>query len=83
MVAQPGDPTYGKRVADLGDVKIDIAYAGSCTAGKIEDLNYYARVALEALEYGRKVARGVDMYIPVPTWNGRPIERKSPCFPYL
>jgi 3-isopropylmalate/(R)-2-methylmalate dehydratase large subunit len=34
MVAKPGDPTYGVEIAKLGDVKIDIAYAGSCTAGK-------------------------------------------------
>ena len=29
MVAEPGDPTYGKDIVDLGDVEIDIAYAGS------------------------------------------------------
>ena len=63
MVAEPGDPTYGKRVDDLGEVKIDIAYAGSCTAGKMEDLDYYARVAREAVQNGRKVAVGVTMYL--------------------
>src|SRR5262249_13378691 len=43
MVAHPGDPdrgvasdpTNGASVAEIGSVKIDIAYAGSCTAGKI------------------------------------------------
>ena len=42
MVAHPGDPdrgipsdpTNGALIAELGDVKIDIAYGGSCTAGK-------------------------------------------------
>lgn len=63
MVAEPGDPTYGKRVADLGDVPIDIAYAGSCTAGKEVDLDFYARVLREALDAGRRVAEGVSMYI--------------------
>jgi 3-isopropylmalate/(R)-2-methylmalate dehydratase large subunit len=63
MVAQPGDPTYGKEIAALGDVKIDIAYAGSCTAGKIEDIDYYATVLGEAVAAGRKVATGVKMYL--------------------
>ncbi|MCA8981289.1 MAG: aconitate hydratase [Planctomycetes bacterium] len=63
MAATPGDPTYGKNIADLGDVAIDIAYGGSCTAGKEEDLDMYARVLSEALESGRKIADGVQMYI--------------------
>jgi 3-isopropylmalate/(R)-2-methylmalate dehydratase large subunit len=63
MVAEPGDPTYGKRIEDLGDVKIDIAYAGSCTAGKMDDLDYYARVVKEAVEAGLRVAPGVRMFI--------------------
>ena len=63
MAATPGDPTYGKNIADIGDVAIDIAYGGSCTAGKDEDLDMYARVLSEALENGRKVADGVQMFI--------------------
>ena len=63
MVALPGDPTYGKDISELGDVQIDIAYAGSCTAGKEADLDFYARVLSEALENGRKVADGVRMYV--------------------
>lgn len=63
MVALPGDPTYGKPIAELGDVAIDIAYAGSCTAGKEDDLDFYARVLGEALEAGRGVAAGVRMYV--------------------
>jgi 3-isopropylmalate/(R)-2-methylmalate dehydratase large subunit len=63
MVAEPGDPTYGKSVSELGRVRIDIAYAGSCTAGKEDDLDYYARVLSDALESGRRVARGVHMYV--------------------
>ena len=27
MVAEPGDPTYGKAISELGDVHIDIAYS--------------------------------------------------------
>jgi 3-isopropylmalate/(R)-2-methylmalate dehydratase large subunit len=63
MVAEPGDPTYGKDVADLPDIKIDIAYAGSCTAGKEHDLDFYAEVLEDALASGRKVAPGVHMYL--------------------
>jgi len=63
MVAEPGDPTYGKEIAELGDVKIDIAYAGSCTAGKEHDLDFYARVLREAVEAGRRVAPGVRMVL--------------------
>jgi 3-isopropylmalate/(R)-2-methylmalate dehydratase large subunit len=63
MVAKPHDPTLGVSVAELGQVAIDIAYGGSCTAGKEHDLDLYARVLADALESGRKVAAGVRMYI--------------------
>ncbi|MDA1264603.1 MAG: aconitase family protein [Planctomycetota bacterium] len=63
MVAEPGDPTYGKAIADLEEVAIDIAYGGSCTAGKEYDLDCYAQVLAEALEAGRKVAEGVSMVV--------------------
>ncbi|HTA73367.1 MAG TPA: aconitase family protein [Gemmatimonadaceae bacterium] len=58
MVALPGDPGNGRRVDELGDVPIDIAYAGSCTAGKRDDMDMYARVLT-----GRSVAPGVRCYI--------------------
>jgi 3-isopropylmalate/(R)-2-methylmalate dehydratase large subunit len=63
MVAEPGDPTYGKAITELGDVKIDIAYAGSCTAGKEDDFEFYVRVLKDALASGRKVADGVRMVV--------------------
>ncbi|MCR4315739.1 MAG: aconitase family protein [Planctomycetes bacterium] len=71
MVATPGDaekgipsdPTNGALVADLGDVKIDIAYGGSCTAGKEHDLDLYASVVRAELAKGKKVAEGVKFYI--------------------
>ncbi|MEO0651284.1 MAG: aconitase family protein [Planctomycetota bacterium] len=63
MVAKPHDPTYGEDIADLGEVAIDIAYGGSCTAGKETDFDYYAKVLREAVEAGRKVADGVEMFI--------------------
>jgi len=63
MAAMPGDPTYGKIIAELGEIAIEIAYGGSCTAGKEGDLDMYAQVLSEALESGRKIADGVAMYI--------------------
>jgi 3-isopropylmalate/(R)-2-methylmalate dehydratase large subunit len=68
MVATPGDPRNGIPLTDLeaqagGKVKIDIAYGGSCTGGKMEDMEMYAKVLGAALKQGRKVAEGVDLYI--------------------
>ena len=71
MVAHPGnpdegvpsDPTNGAYIDELGDVRIDIAYAGSCTAGKDDDFSFYAMVCEAALKAGLKVAEGVDCYI--------------------
>jgi len=71
MVAHPGDPdhgvpsdpTNGALVGDIGRVDIDIAYGGSCTAGKIDDFDFYHRVVKEAVDAGRRVAEGVDFFI--------------------
>jgi 3-isopropylmalate/(R)-2-methylmalate dehydratase large subunit len=65
MVALPGDPGNGMYMDELGDepIRIDAAYAGSCTAGKKEDMDMYARVLLEARERGLRVHPGVRMYI--------------------
>ncbi|MEM9597938.1 MAG: aconitase family protein, partial [Acidobacteriota bacterium] len=71
MVAHPGDPdrgipsdpTNGEWIAGLGEVAIDIAYGGSCTAGKIHDLEFYHRVAKEAVDAGLRVRDGVDFLI--------------------
>src|SRR6266508_6109786 len=49
MIALPGDPGNGLSIENVeGRVKVDIAYAGSCTAGKKEDMDMYARVLTEA-----------------------------------
>ncbi len=68
MVATPGDPRNGIPLQKLGgvsggDVKIDIAYGGSCTGGKKADMDMYARVLSRALDHGKKVADGVHLYI--------------------
>ena len=71
MVAHPGnpdegvpsDPTNGAYIDEIGEVPIDIAYAGSCTAGKDDDFSYYAMVCEAALKAGLVVPEGVDCYI--------------------
>jgi 3-isopropylmalate/(R)-2-methylmalate dehydratase large subunit len=44
-------------------VKIDIAYGGSCTGGKMADMDMYAAVLRRAVEQGRRVAPGVHLYL--------------------
>ncbi|HXO21561.1 MAG TPA: aconitase family protein [Thermoanaerobaculia bacterium] len=71
MVAHPGDPdhgipsdpTNGAFVDEIGVVPIEIAYGGSCTAGKIDDLLFYHQVVKEAVDAGLKVADGVKFLI--------------------
>jgi 3-isopropylmalate/(R)-2-methylmalate dehydratase large subunit len=64
MVATPGDPRNGVNITDLdGEVKIDAAYGGSCTGGKMADMDMYAAVLKRAVEQGRSVAPGVRLYL--------------------
>ncbi|HEX5436773.1 MAG TPA: aconitase family protein [Gemmatimonadaceae bacterium] len=64
MIALPGDPGNGIYIDELpGETRVDIAYAGSCTAGKKEDMDMYARVFAEALERGEHVAPTVRCFI--------------------
>jgi 3-isopropylmalate/(R)-2-methylmalate dehydratase large subunit len=64
MVALPGDPGNGLFIGELGKrVKVDIAYAGSCTAGKKSDMDMYAAVFRDALERGRRIADGVTCIV--------------------
>ncbi len=64
MVATPGDPRNGIPLTSLDrEIRIDIAYGGSCTGGKMADMDMYAAVLRTALDKGRQVADGVDLYI--------------------
>ena len=65
MAALPGDPGNGMPISQLVDdpIRIDIAYAGSCTAGKKDDMNMYARVFREAFDnHGLRVHPDVECY---------------------
>ena len=64
MVATPGDPGNGKYVRDLDTpVPVELAYGGTCTAGKNEDMDMYARVLGDAVREGKRVADSVQFYI--------------------
>ena len=64
MVALPGDPRNGIPIDELTEeVRIDAAYGGSCTGGKMADMDMYATVLQHALEQGMRVAPGVHLYL--------------------
>ena len=64
MVATPGDPGNGKYVRELHTpVPIELAYGGTCTAGKNEDMDMYAEVLADGLKHGKRVASSVEFYI--------------------
>jgi 3-isopropylmalate/(R)-2-methylmalate dehydratase large subunit len=64
MVATPGDPGNGKYIRELNTpVPVEIAYGGTCTAGKNEDMDMYAAVLDDALRRGRRVASNVNFWI--------------------
>jgi len=55
-VATPGDPRNGMPLRELrgarGQVKVHLAYGGSCTGGKKADMDMYAAVVRQALARG-------------------------------
>jgi 3-isopropylmalate/(R)-2-methylmalate dehydratase large subunit len=67
MIATPGDPRNGVTYRDLekseGQVAVQIAYGGSCTGGKMADMDMYADVLARGLEKGLKVKDDVQLYI--------------------
>lgn len=58
MVAAPHSPDNVKPASEIGDVEIDQAFIGSCTNGRIEDLEIAAKVLK-----GKKVKRDVRLII--------------------
>jgi 3-isopropylmalate/(R)-2-methylmalate dehydratase large subunit len=58
QVACPSSPGNVKPVSQVGQVAIDQAVIGSCTNGRLEDLQVAAKVLK-----GRKVAKGVRLII--------------------
>jgi 3-isopropylmalate/(R)-2-methylmalate dehydratase large subunit len=58
LVACPDLPSNVKPASELGDIKIDQAYIGGCTGGKMEDFEAAAQIL-----YGKRTARGVRLLI--------------------
>src|SRR5262249_47529101 len=66
MVATPGDPRNGIFISQLpGEVRIDIAYGGSCTGGKMACLGMYAEGLGQGLAKGMTVAGGTQPFLPL------------------
>jgi 3-isopropylmalate/(R)-2-methylmalate dehydratase large subunit len=64
MIATPGDPGNGKYIRELNTpIPVELAYGGTCTAGKNDDMDMYARVLADALKQGKRVADSVQFYI--------------------
>jgi 3-isopropylmalate/(R)-2-methylmalate dehydratase large subunit len=64
MVASPGDPGNGIALNQMTHtVKVDIAYGGSCTAGKREDFDHYHAVLAWAVQHGLSVPPHVKLYL--------------------
>src|SRR5579872_2102916 len=64
MVARPGDTGNGKYIRDLNTpVPVELAYGGTCTAGKNEDMDMYAAVLADALKHGKRVSDSVKFFI--------------------
>jgi 3-isopropylmalate/(R)-2-methylmalate dehydratase large subunit len=64
MVATPGDPRNGIPIDELNrEIRIDIAYGGSCTGGKMADMDMYAAVLKGAIDRGLHVAPGVQLFL--------------------
>ena len=64
MVASPGDPGNGVALDRLKErAQLDIAYGGSCTAGKREDFDQYHAVLSWAAERGLRVPSHVKLYL--------------------
>ncbi|WP_296258111.1 MULTISPECIES: aconitase family protein [unclassified Pseudomonas] len=64
LVASPGDPGNGLTIDELaGPVHIDIAYGGSCTAGKREDFDYYHEVLAWGLKRGLAIPEQTRLFL--------------------
>jgi 3-isopropylmalate/(R)-2-methylmalate dehydratase large subunit len=72
MLARPGDPGNGLSLSELENpVPVQIAYGGSCTAGKREDFDHYFEVAKWARDRQMRVADGVELYLQCGTLDVR------------
>jgi 3-isopropylmalate/(R)-2-methylmalate dehydratase large subunit len=72
MLARPGDPGNGVAADALGDtVVVNIAYGGSCTAGKRADFDYYYEVLHWGVAHGLSVASHTALFLQFGTMDVR------------
>nr|WP_067294036.1 aconitase family protein [Marinobacterium profundum] len=72
MLARPGDPGNGVAAEQLiNRVDVDIAYGGSCTAGKRVDFDCYHEVLAWGLANGLKVTERTRLYLQFGTLDVR------------
>ncbi|VVD85903.1 aconitase family protein [Pandoraea anhela] len=72
MLARPGDPGNGVALAELeAPMAIDIAYGGSCTAGKRDDFDAYHDVLAWGVANGLRVAQGRSLFLQFGTMDVR------------
>ena len=72
MLARPGDPGNGLALSALtAPVNVNIAYGGSCTAGKRDDFDCYHEVLSWAAQRGLRVAEGVELFLQFGTIDVR------------
>ncbi len=63
LLALPSDPTNVEYIKNINETPIDIAYGGSCTAGKIDDIAMYAKVVKYYLDQGVSIPKNISFYI--------------------
>ena len=81
MLARPGDPGNGIELAALAEpVAVDIAYGGSCTAGKRADFDAYHEVLAWAVDHHLTVASGVKLFLQFGTVDVREYCQKKGYF---
>ncbi|MCW8199445.1 3-isopropylmalate dehydratase [Verminephrobacter aporrectodeae subsp. tuberculatae] len=72
LFAAPGDPGNGVPYSRIGRrVPVDIAYAGSCTAGKRADFDTYLEVFAWGLAHGLRVPDRVSLFLQFGTQDVR------------
>jgi len=72
MLARPGDPGNGVAADALGHaVAVNIAYGGSCTAGKRADFDFYHEVLHWGLAHGLSVAPQTALFLQFGTMDVR------------
>jgi 3-isopropylmalate/(R)-2-methylmalate dehydratase large subunit len=72
MLARPGDPGNGVAISALeAPVAVDIAYGGSCTAGKRSDFDSYHEVLRWGLQHGLRVAPTTRLFLQFGTLDVR------------